>query len=198
LIRPWRQLLIQHVAPPVPPPASAPVPVPASSEPHETAAVAAAASMPALTPPMLTAAPVPPPASAPAPVSASSEPKETAAVPPAASMPALAPPALQHLSRRLPRLRRLYRSRLIQMLGGGLADDYPWRGRAATPSSITIQTRVIVWAFAAAQRILSKSPWRPRPSLKRVAPATPGHSSASAGAAAMTAAVATMALRVTA
>ena len=44
----------------------------------------------------------------------------------------------QHLSRRLPRLRRLYRSRLIQMLGGALADDYPWRGRAATPSSITI------------------------------------------------------------
>ena len=86
--------LDQHVAPSVPPPASAPVPVPASSEPSETAVVAPAAPMPALAPPVLTAAPVPPPASAPAPVSASSEPSETAAVAPAAPTPALAPPVL--------------------------------------------------------------------------------------------------------
>jgi len=97
-------------AAPVPLPASAPAPVSASSEPSETAAVAAAAPMPALTPPMLTPAPVPLPASAPAPVSASSEPSETAAVA-AAPMPALTPPmlAVQHLSRRPPRLRSLYR-----------------------------------------------------------------------------------------
>jgi hypothetical protein len=55
--------------------------------------VAPAAHMPALAPPVLTAAPVPPPA-CPAPVSASSEPSETAAVAPAAPMPALAPPVL--------------------------------------------------------------------------------------------------------
>ena len=96
-------------------PASPPAPVSASSEPSETAAVAPparelAAPMPALAPPVLTAAPVPPPASAPAPVSASSEPSETAAVAPAAPMPALAPPVLTAaLSRRLPRLQRLYR-----------------------------------------------------------------------------------------
>ena len=81
-------------AAPVPPPASAPAPVSASSEPSETEAVAPAAPMPALAPPVLTAAPVPPPASAPAPVSASSEPSETGAVAPAAPMPALAPPVL--------------------------------------------------------------------------------------------------------
>jgi hypothetical protein len=66
----------------VPPPASAPLPVPASSEPKETAAVAPVARepgapLPALAPPLLTAASVPPPASAPLPVPASSEPKET-------------------------------------------------------------------------------------------------------------------------
>jgi hypothetical protein len=84
-------------AAPVPPAASAPAPVPASSEPSETAAVAPAAPTPALAPPVLTAAPVPPPASAPAPVTASSEPSETAAVPSVAREPrapssALAPP----------------------------------------------------------------------------------------------------------
>jgi hypothetical protein len=73
---PVASALDQHVAPSVPPPASAPVPVSASSEPSETAAVAAAAPIPALTPPMLTAAPVPLPASPPVPVLASSEPKE--------------------------------------------------------------------------------------------------------------------------
>ena len=81
-------------AAPVPPPASAPAPVSASSEPSETGAVAPAAPVPALAPPVLTAAPVPPPASAPAPVSASSEPSETGAVAPAAPTPALAPPVL--------------------------------------------------------------------------------------------------------
>jgi hypothetical protein len=113
--------LDQHVAPSVPPPASAapmpalappvltaapvprspasaPAPVSASSEPSGTAAVAPAAPTPALAQPVLTAAPVPPsPASAPAPVSASSEPSGTAAVPsvarePRAPSPALAPP----------------------------------------------------------------------------------------------------------
>jgi SPOR domain len=80
-------------AAPVPPsPASAPAPVSASSEPSGTAAVAPAAPTPALAQPVLTAAPVPPPASAPAPVSDSSEPSETAAVAPAAPMPALAQP----------------------------------------------------------------------------------------------------------
>ena len=91
---PVASALDQHVAPSVPLPASAPAPVSASSEPSETAAIAAAAPMPALTPPMLTPAPVPLPASAPAPVSASSEPSETAAVAAAAPIPALTPPML--------------------------------------------------------------------------------------------------------
>ena len=75
---PVASALDQHVAPSVPPPASAPVPVSASSEPKETAAVAPiarepSAPSPALAPPLLTAASVPPPASAPVPVPASSE-----------------------------------------------------------------------------------------------------------------------------
>ena len=91
---PVASALDHHVAPSVPPPASAPVPVSASSEPSETAAVAATVPMPALTPPMLRAAPVPSPASAPVPVPASSEPSDTAAVAAAAPMPALTPPML--------------------------------------------------------------------------------------------------------
>ena len=64
---PVASALDQHIAPSVPPPATAPVPVPASSELKETAAVApiareSSAPSPALAPPLLTAASVPPPA----------------------------------------------------------------------------------------------------------------------------------------
>jgi hypothetical protein len=89
---PVASALDQHIAPSVPPPASALVPVPASSEPHETAAVAPAAPIPALAP-SVSAAPVSPPASAPLPGPASSEPSETAVGAPAPT-PALAPPVL--------------------------------------------------------------------------------------------------------
>jgi hypothetical protein len=101
---PVASALDQHIAPSVPPPATAPVPVPASSELKETAAVApiareSSAPSPALAPPLLTAASVPPPAAPVPPVPASSEPKETAAVAPVARepgapSPALAPPLL--------------------------------------------------------------------------------------------------------
>ena len=81
---PVASALDQHVPPSVPPSASAPAAVSApalsaSPEPSETAAIAAAAPSPALTPPMRTPALSRPPASAPASVSASSEPSETAA-----------------------------------------------------------------------------------------------------------------------
>ena len=94
--------------------------IPISSRPSAgPVAPAPAATAAALDPPVASAldqhvAPsVPPPASAPAPVSASSEPSETAAVParePVRLRPLLPRRCLrQHLSRRLPRLRRLYR-----------------------------------------------------------------------------------------
>ena len=105
---PVASALDQHIAPSVPPPATAPVPVPASSELKETAAVApiareSSAPSPALAPPLLTAASVPPPAAPVPPVPASSEPKETAAVAPVARepgapSPALAPPVLMAAS----------------------------------------------------------------------------------------------------
>jgi hypothetical protein len=105
---PVASALDQHIAPSVPPPATAPVPVPASSELKETAAVAPiarepGAPSPALAPPLLTAASVPPPAAPVPPVPASSEPKETAAVAPVARepgapSPALAPPVLMAAS----------------------------------------------------------------------------------------------------
>ena len=105
---PVASALDQHIAPSVPPPATAPVPVPASSELKETAAVAPiarelSAPSPALAPPLLTAASVPPPAAPVPPVPASSEPKETAAVAPVARepgapSPALAPPVLMAAS----------------------------------------------------------------------------------------------------
>ena len=92
---PVASALDQHVAPSVPPPASAPAPVLGflGAE-RDCGGRAWLRLSPALAPPMLTAAPVPPPASAPAPVPASSEPSETGAVAPAAPMPALAPPVL--------------------------------------------------------------------------------------------------------
>jgi hypothetical protein len=119
---PVASALDQHVPPSVPPSASAPAAVSApalsaSPEPSETAAVPSVAReprapSPALAPPAFTAAPASPPAS----VSASSEPSETAPVaPPARELAARLCPLLprrclqQHLSRRLPRLQRLYR-----------------------------------------------------------------------------------------
>ena len=93
---PEASALDQHIAPSVPPPASAPY-VPASSEPNETTAVAPVARepgapSPALVPPLLTVASVPPPASVPVP--ASSEPNETTAVAPVAREPGAPSPAL--------------------------------------------------------------------------------------------------------
>ena len=117
---PVASALDQHVAPSVPPPASAPVPVSASSEPKETAAVAPvarepSAPSPALAPPLLTAASVPPPASAPVPVPASSEPREQRRLRRLHASRVRLRPLLprrcsrQHLSRRPPRVRCQYR-----------------------------------------------------------------------------------------